>query len=306
MGGYSAENALSLEAQIAQAEKQRRRAARKRFFKVFFGRGVLSKISFVVLCIFIFVAIFCSVLSPYTPYQQTPTDALQGPSAAHWLGTDNLGRDLLTRTMYGARISITTGLLSSLWAMLIGVTLGLIAGYFGGFVGGLIMRVVDAQLSIPPLILTMCLAAVFGGSVLSISVIIGISSVPNYVRMINGQVLSLRENDYVVAAGLVGQSKLKIMFKHLLPNCFATIIVIFSTGVGTAIMLEAGLAYLGVGITAPTPAWGTMVSEGYSYLLFKPALALVPGLALMLLIISVNIVGDGLRDALDPRLRGKL
>ena len=287
-------------------EKERAKANRKQFMRVFFGRGLLSKACFVILCIFFAAALFCSVITPYTPYQQSPADMLQGSSPKHWLGTDNLGRDLLTRTLYGARISLLTGVLSSLWALVIGVTLGLIAGYFGGFVGGFIMRVVDAQLSIPPLILTMCLAAIFGGTIFSVSLIIGISSVPGYVRMVNGQVLSLRENDYIVAAGLVGQNQVRIMFRHLLPNCFATIIVMFSGGVGAAVMLEAALAYLGIGITAPTPAWGTMVSEGYQFLLFKPMLAIVPGIALMLLIITLSIVGDGLRDALDPRLRGKL
>ena len=297
---------ISREENLVQNEKERVRANRKQFIRVFFGRGLLSKICFIILCVFILAALLCSVLTPYTPYQQSPADMLQGPSAKHWLGTDNLGRDLFTRTIYGARISLSTGVLSSLWALVIGVVLGLIAGYFGGWVGGLIMRVVDAQLSIPPLILTMCLAAIFGGTIFSISLIIGISSVPGYVRMINGQVLSLRENDYIVAAGLVGQNQIKIMFKHLLPNCFATIIVMFSGGVGAAVMLEAAMAYLGIGITAPTPAWGTMVSEGYQFLLFKPMLAIVPGIALMLLIITLSIVGDGLRDALDPRLRGKL
>lgn len=306
MNANTAQSECFASEEMIRAEKARKRAQRKQFFRVFFGRGLLAKICFVLLCFFILAALFGPVLSPFDPYGQLPTEALQGPSAKHWLGTDNLGRDLFTRILYGARISLTTGLLSSIWAMVIGVTLGLIAGYFGGAIGGVIMRLIDAELSIPPLILTMCLAAIFGGSILSISFIIGISSIPGYVRMINGQVLSLRENDYIVAAGLVGQSRLKIMFKHLLPNCFATIIVMFSSGVGVAIMIEAGLAYLGVGISAPTPAWGTMVSEGYNYLMFKPMLALAPGIALMLLIISLSVVGDGLRDALDPRLRGKL
>ena len=296
---------LSEEEQKA-AEKLRRKQNIKQFFRVLFGRGLLSKVCFVVLLAFIVIAILCPVLTPYDPYTNAPAEALQDPSSSHLLGTDNLGRDLLTRTMYGARISMCTGLLSSLWALLIGVTLGLIAGYFEGFIGNTIMRLIDAQLSIPPIILSMCLAAIFGGSIFAVSFIIGISSIPTYVRMVYGQVLSLRENDYITASSLIGQSKAKIMFRHLLPNCFATIIVLFSSSVGAAVMIEAGLAYLGVGITAPTPAWGTMISEGYNYLMFKPMLAIVPGIALMLLIISLNIVGDGLRDALDPRLRGKL
>ena len=288
------------------ANRKRRRQDVKQFFRVLMGRGFLSKICLVLLVFFIIVAIFCPLLAPCDPYEQTPSLALQGPSLAHPFGLDNLGRDLLSRTMYGARISTMTGILSSLWAALIGVTLGLIAGYFEGIVGTVIMRLMDAMLSIPPIILSMCLAAVFGGSILSVSIIIGISAVPGYVRMIYGQVLSLRENDYITASRLVGQSQFMIMFKHLLPNCFATIIVMFSSSVGVNVMVEAGLAYLGVGITAPTPAWGTMISEGYNYIMFKPALALIPGIALMLMIISLNVVGDGLRDALDPRLRGKL
>ncbi|MHC1691742.1 MAG: ABC transporter permease [Sphaerochaetaceae bacterium] len=297
---------MSIEELIIAQEKQRKKETRKQFWRVFFGRGLLSKVSFWFLILFILLAILCPLLTPYTPYEQSLKNALQGPSAAHWLGTDNLGRDLLTRTLYGARISICTGLLSSLVALVVGASLGLIAGYSKGFVSGLIMRMVDAQLSIPGLILTMSLVSIFGGSILSVSIMIGITTLPGYVRMLYGQVLSLKENDYIVAADLVGQNKFEIMFKHLLPNVFPTVIVMFTGSVGAAIMIESGLAYLGIGITPPTPAWGTMVSEGYNYLMFKPMLALVPGIALMLLIITLNIVGDGLRDALDPRLKGKL
>lgn len=297
---------LTIEELLVLQEKQRKMQANKQFWKVFFGRGLLSKLCFGFLILFIIIAVLCPILTPYSPYEQSLKDALKGPSAAHWFGTDNLGRDLLTRTLYGARISLCTGLLSSLVALVIGSGLGLIAGYFKGFISGLIMRLVDAQLSIPSLILTMCLVSIFGGSILSVSIIIGITALPAYIRMLYGQVLSLKENDYVVAAELVGQNKFEIMYKHLLPNVFPTVIVMFTGSVGTAVMIESGLAYLGIGITPPTPAWGTMISEGYNYLMFKPVLALVPGIALMLFIITLNIVGDGFRDALDPRLRGKL
>ena len=299
-------NTAEIEKLIEAREKEHKKQTRKQFWRVFFGRGFLSKISFVLLILFVVIAILCPVITPYSPYEQDLKNALQGPSKEHWFGTDNLGRDLLTRTLYGARISLCTGLLSSIFALIVGTTLGLIAGYFKGFISSFIMRLVDAHLSIPGLILTMCLVAIFGGSILSVSIMIGISTLPGYVRMVYGQVLSLRENDYVTAAELIGQSKAEIMFKHLLPNAFPTIIVMFTGSVGTAVMIESGLAYLGIGITAPTPAWGTMISEGYTYFVFKPMLALVPGIALMLLIITLNIVGDGLRDALDPRLKGKL
>lgn len=274
--------------------------------RVFFGRGVIAKISFCIVVIFILVAIFAPYLTPYEPEKQELLDKLQGPSAAHLLGTDNLGRDLLTRILYGARISLISSVLSSLIAAALGTLLGLIAGFFGGFLSQVIMRVVDAKMSIPPLVLTMVLAMVFGGGVAGVSIVIGISMFSSYTRVSYGMVLSLRENDYVTAAMLVGQSKAKILFKHLLPNCFPSLIVMFTMNLGSAIMMEASLSYLGIGITPPTPAWGSMVSEGYKYLLTNPMVSIIPGLCVLLVVVSFNILGDGLRDAIDPRLRGKL
>ena len=168
------------------------------------------------------------------------------------------------------------------------------------------MRVVDAKMSIPPLVLTMVLAMVFGGGVTGVSIVIGISMFSSYTRVSYGMVLSLRENDYVTAAMLVGQRKANILFKHLLPNCFPSLIVMFTMNLVSAIMMEASLSYLGIGITPPTPAWGSMVSEGYKYLLTNPMVSIIPGLCVLLVVVSFNILGDGLRDAIDPRLRGKL
>lgn len=299
-------NDLALQKLLAESEKKRKKESFKQFWHVFFGRGIFSKICFGFLILFIVVSLLCPLLTKYSPYTQSLRDALQGPSKEHILGTDNLGRDLWSRVLYGARLSLVTGLLSSFVSLAVGSILGLIAGYSRGFIQGFIMRCVDAIISIPGLILTMCLVSIFGGSVLSVSLIIGFTAIPGYIRMLYGQILALRENDYVVAADLIGQSKWQIMTKHLLPNCFPILIVMFTGSVGGAVMAQSGLAYLGIGIKPPTPAWGSMVSEGYNYLLFKPHLALVPGIAMMLLIITLNIVGDGLRDALDPRLKGKL
>ncbi|MGD8457572.1 MAG: ABC transporter permease [Anaerolineales bacterium] len=275
-------------------------------FRVILSRGIIVKISLAIILMFVFAALFAPILTPYTPFEQDLTLLFAKPSAEHLLGTDNIGRDLLTRLLYGARISLTTSLLASIWGGLIGITLGLIAGYFEGFISSIIMRIIDAQLSIPSLILSMVLAMVVGKSILEISIVIGIGAIPAYTRMVYGMVLSLKNNDYVIAAALIGQSDAKILIKHLLPNCFAPLIVIFTMSLGIAIMVEAGLAYLGVGITPPTPAWGVMVSEGYDYLVLHPRLAILPGLCVMLVVVAFNIVGDGLRDALDPRLRGKL
>ena len=274
--------------------------------RVFFSRGFMSKICFGIIIVFVVLAVLAPVLAPYPPTEQSLTEALQKPSATHWFGTDNLGRDLLSRILYGARSSLISSLLSSLIAAAIGTFLGLVAGYFGGLLSQVIMRVIDAQLSIPPLVLTIVLAMVFGGGITGVSVVIGLSMFPSYARVSYAQVLALKENDYVMAAQLVGQSERKIMFTHLLPNCFPSLIVLFTMNLGTAIMLEASMSYLGVGITPPTPAWGSMVSEGYKYLVSNPAIALLPGICVLLVVISFNIVGDSLRDALDPRLRGKL
>ena len=288
------------------AQKTKKKLVNSRFRRVFLGKDILTTICFAIIIIFVVAALFAPYLTDYTPYEQNLMKMNKGPSADNLLGTDQLGRDLLTRLIYGARVSLVTGLLSSLWAALGGTILGLISGYFGGAVNTVIMRFTDTMLSIPPLIFTMVLASFASGKLIGISLVIGLSILPGYIRIVNGLVISLRENDYITAANLIGQNKFIIMVRHLLPNCFASLIVIFTMNLGTAIMLEATLSYLGVGITPPTPAWGVMVADGYKFLLNVPRLAILPGVCIMLTVISFNIVGDGLRDALDPRLRGKL
>ena len=204
-------------------------------------------------------------------------------SKEHWLGTDNLGR--MDQSPVGKNIDCD-GVLKPL-GHVVCAALGLTAGYSRGFLGSFLMRLTDAHLSIPPLILVMVLAPIFGRTILGISIVIGISAIPSYVRMVYGQVLSLRENDYVTAASVIGQSNFKILLKHLLPNCIPVVIVMFTSNVSTAITIEANLAYIGIGIRPPTPAWGVMISEGYNYLVSYPHLAIAPGIMLMLLIICL-------------------
>lgn len=287
--------------------KSRKRLNFEQSVRVFFGRGLITKLSFVVVILFIFAAIFAEVIAPYSP---TDVDLLNrnAPvfSEGHFLGTDRFGRDLLSRLIYGARTSMTCSLLSSLWACIVGSALGIIAGYFEGAVGKVIMRLIDAQLSVPALILSMTLAVILGQNIFAIAIVIGIGSIPGYTRMAYSNVLSLKENDFVVASRLMGQSKVLIMLKHLLPNCFASLIVIFTMSLGQAIMVESSLAYLGVGLCEPTAAWGIMVSDGFSVLTTHPTLALIPGFCIMLIVVAFNVLGDSLRDALDPKLRGKL
>ena len=278
---------------------------RKRL-KLFFNRGILSVVSFVILIAFVFIGVFAPVLTRYTPFEQNVSNKYAPSSAEHIFGTDKLGRDVFTRLAYGARISLLASLLSSLVAAGIGLVLGLIAGFFKGFVSQLIMRIADAELSIPPLVLTLVLSILFGDGVFGVVMVIGISLVPTYIRLVYGLVLSQKKNDYVLASKLIGQPNAKIIVRHILPNCFPSLIVLFTMNLGTAMMLEASMSYLGIGIVPPTPTWGGMVSESYEVLVLHPMLAILPGICIMLVVVAFNILGDGLRDALDPRLRGKL
>lgn len=275
--------------------------------RVFFGRGLIVKVSAAIILAFLLIAIFGPIISPYTATEQNVRNMLAGASAKHWLGTDQFGRDVLTRLMYGARISFISSCTASIVSAVIGILLGLVAGYYKGPFSQVIMRMTDVVLSIPTLILIMVLAMFFkNGSIFAVGFSIGIASVPSYTRIVNSVVLSLKENDYIVASGVIGQGTMKILFRHILPNCFPSIIVLFTLNLGSAIMMESSLSYLGIGLTPPTPSWGCMVADGYKYLTSKPMLALVPGICIILMVVSFNVLGDSLRDALDPRLRGKL
>ena len=279
---------------------------RKQMLHIFFGRGILVKACTVFLVLFVILSLLAPVISPYDPNQMDLLSKLKGPSSAHWLGTDYLGRDVLSRLIYGGRVSLAVSLLAGAFAAVIGIALGLVAGYFGGVIGKVIMGATDVVLSIPGLVFTMVIAAIMGKSVMSMTIAIGIGMIPTYIRMMNGLVLSLRENDYIVASKLQGERESAILVRHLLPNTFPSLIVLFTINLGNAIMTESSLSYLGIGISPPTATWGNMVYDAYAYLLKAPQLAIIPGVCIIVLIIAFNVVGDGLRDALDPRLRGKM
>ena len=269
-------------------------------------KNPLFTICLVIILLFILVAVFAPVLSKYDPYAQNLLDSNAPPSAEHLLGTDALGRDLLTRLMYGARVSLTVSLTSSLMGLLMGTTLGLISGYVNGIIGGFIMRANDALMSIPGLITAMVMSIHASGNLLFLAFVIAFTTMPTYIRIVYGQVLSLRENDYVAASKLLGSNMFEILIRHILPNCFGVLIVTFTMSLGNTILIEETMSYVGLGIKPPTPAWGVMVSEGYSCIWNNPALALIPGLCVVLMVVAFNVAGDGLRDLLDPRLRGKV
>ena len=277
----------------------------RRFFRVFFGRGIVT-FGLIILLLMIFAALFAGWIAPYDPYKTDVRSSLSQPSKVHLLGTDNVGRDTLSRLLYGARTALIVGFVTVFVSGIIGVFLGLIAGYSSGILSMLIMRTMDALMCFPMILLAILVSAVLGGGMKNVIIALTFASVPVYARVINGMTLSLKENDYILAQRAMGSSDMRIVFRHILPNTFAQIIVLVTLGLGNIILAEAGLSFLGIGIGAPQAAWGSMVNDGYQYLLSNPLLSVAPGLAIMLVVFAFNLVGDGLRDALDPRLRGYL
>lgn len=277
----------------------------KRFFKVFLGRPLVV-FGLVIILVCVITAIFAPQIAPYDPIKRNLSEALQQPGAKHILGTDSMGRDTLSRLIYGSRISLIVGVCVVLIAGGIGVTLGAIAGYFGGIAGTIIGRAMDALMTVPMLVLALTISALLGGGLKNIIIALGFSLIPGYTRLMTSQVLVAKETDYVLAARAMGASDLKIILRHIVPNCFSPILVMVTMMMGTTILAEAGLSFLGIGVPPPTPAWGSMVTDGREYLLTYPILSIAPGVAIMLVVFAFNMVGDGLRDALDPRLRGVL
>ncbi len=275
----------------------------RRFARVLLGRKVVA-FSLVINVLLIVVAVFAPFIAPYDPYEQDLREALQQPSSAHWFGTDPLGRDVLSRVVYGAQASLQVGIVAVGLGAFVGTMLGLAAGYIGHLVDTFIMRLMDALLSIPSLMLALCIGAALGGGLVNVIISLSISLIPTYARVMRGQALAVKQSDFVLAGHALGASDLRIMLKHILPNCLSPIIILISLNFGVAILAEAGLSFLGLGIRPPGAAWGAMVSDGYRFLLTNPMLSFAPGACVVLVVLTFNLVGDGLRDALDPRLRG--
>lgn len=267
-----------------------------------FRKDKLAMAGFVIVVVMTVLAVFAPVFSPYTYDQQDYTAILQGPSAAHWFGTDNFGRDVFVRTMYGARISLTIGFVVAAVNMVIGVLYGSIAGYFGGRVDMIMMRIVDMLSAIPSLLYLILLMMFMGASIRSIILAMCLTYWITTARMVRGQIFTLRDQDYVLAARICGRSNFYILIHHLIPNSIGSIIVTVSFLVPSAIFEEAFLSFLGIGIQVPKASWGTMCNDAISYLTTNPHLMLFPAAAISLTIFALNFIGDGLRDALDPRL----
>ena len=251
------------------------------------------------------MALGAPVLAPYDPYKQNLYRVLQPPSPAHWLGTDNVGRDLLSRVIYGGRVSLLVGLTATLVSSVAGVAIGLVAGYFGGAVDTVVMRITDAFMCFPYLIFVLALAAALGPGLGNIIVAFCLLGWTGFARIVRAQVLQARELSYVEAARAAGLGETRVMLRHVLPNVLAPVIVAVSITIGLAVLTESGTAFLGLGAAPPTASWGKELRTGYTYLERAPLFSLVPGLMITLTVLAFNFVGDGLRDALDPRLRGE-
>jgi peptide/nickel transport system permease protein len=277
----------------------------KRFTKVLFGRGIVG-FGVVVVILFLLTAAFAPWITPYDPYDKNYDNLLASPSSQHWLGTDTLGRDTLSRIIIASRTTLMVGVIALGIAAIAGMILGLLAGYFGGWVQSVIMRLMDALMAYPMILLALVIASLLGGGLVNVMIALGIALVPGYARLMCGQVLTVKENDYILAQHSIGASNLRIMLKHIFPNCLPPLIVMITMMMGMTILAEAGLSYLGIGIEPPQAAWGGMINDGYSRITTNPILSFAPGVAIMLVVFSFNVVGDGLRDALDPRLRGAI
>jgi peptide/nickel transport system permease protein len=277
----------------------------RRMSRVFFSRRLYT-IGFVIVIILFIVAIFAPLLAPYDPIKPDLRNIVKSPSAEHWLGTDQLGRDILSRIIYGTQTSLLIGFSAVFSSAIVGMLMGLVAAHYGGWVFAVIMRITDALMALPGIILVLLIAGLWGGGIPVVIFALGFGGIAPMCRMMCGLSLSVKQNDYVLAGRAIGMSNWRIMLTQIFPNSFPPLMVGITMGIGSVVLGEAGLSFLGIGVKAPTPAWGSMVNNGYPYLLQNPLLSLAPGIAIMLLVFGFNMVGDGIRDAVDPKLRGVL
>lgn len=268
-----------------------------------FRRNKLAMAGLVILVLFVLSAIFAPFLTPYDPNRANLRERNQPPSKEHPFGTDDMGRDILARTLYGGRISLSVGLVSVGISLSIGVVLGAIAGYFGGFVDTLIMRLADIFYSFPFLILAITISAIFGPSIYNTMIILGVLSWPGPARLLRAEFLKLKTTDFVAAATALGARPGRIMFRHILPNAFSPLLVSATLQVASSILSEAGLSFLGLGVPPPAPSWGNMLNRArpLHVLAGMPWMWVAPGIAIFIVVLSINFVGDGLRDAFDPK-----
>lgn len=267
-------------------------------------RNRLALAGAALVALLVFTGLFGPWLAPYDPLRQNLAESLQGPSWDHWFGTDSFGRDILSRVLYGARISLMVGVASQAIAFALGVGLGVVSGYYGGKIETLVMRLADVTLAFPTLLLLIAITAAFQPSLVVVFVAIGIVGWAGMARLVRSQALVVRELDFVHAARALGMNDVRLLLVHVLPNCVAPAVIAVTLGMAGAIMLEAALSFIGLGAQPPTPSWGAMISDGRDFLRTAPWISIFPGLAIGVVVLGFNLFGDGLRDAMDPKLRG--
>ncbi len=266
-------------------------------------RNKVAMIGLIMVVIFIAVAVFAPLIAPYDPNEIDLFSVLKEPSLTHWLGTDYYGRDLFSRIVFGSRISLSVGIIVQVISLTIGTIMGSLAGYYGGKVDMFIMRIVDIVMSFPSLLFTIAIMVALGPSLYNVFIALGVVWWTRTARIVRSEFMRNRERDYVDAARALGNNDFKIMYKHILPNCMAPIIISFTMGIATSIMSEASLSFLGLGAQEPTPSWGSIINNGLQYLRVAPWYSLFPGLAIAYTVLGFNLLGDGLRDALDPKMK---
>lgn len=272
------------------------------FFSVFLENKA-AVVGGLIILFYIFIAVFAPILAPYHPHEINLSNKLMPPSAEHWMGTDDKGRDILSRILYGSRLSMGVGFAAVIFGAVFGITLGLIAGYYGKWLDSVIMRCMDVLLAFPGILLALAIVSALGPSLVNVTIAVGAFSVPLFARIVRGSTLEVKQLEYIDAIRSLGAKDGTIIFKHILPNILSPIIVQGTLRVATAILSAAGLSFLGLGAQPPSSEWGTMLSSGRDFLFTAPYIAIFPGLAIAFLVLGFNIFGDGLRDAFDPRMK---
>jgi len=293
--------------QAAKAKKSTRKTAKRgaAFGEVWkrLRRNKLAMAGLVVFCLLVLIALFPGVFATHDPIEQRPMEALSGPSAEHWFGTDNFGRDIFSRVIYGTRVSLGIGLSGVIFALIVGGTLGAAAAFYGGHSDNIIMRVMDVLQSIPSILLALSIAAALGKGVFNLILAMGVSSIPLFARVVRAAVLTVKDREYVEAGKCIGATDARLIFRHMIPNAMGPIMVQATFGVASSILMIAGLSYIGLGIAPPTPEWGSMLSDAKQFMQLYWHVMVFPGVALIISSFSLNVLGDGLRDAFDPKLK---
>lgn len=268
-----------------------------------FRRNRMAMTGLIIIVVLVLTAVFAPYISPHDPYRVDMNEQFLSPSFTHWLGTDNFGRDVLTRILYGARISLVVGIVPSFISLIIGAIMGIVSGYYGGRIDFTIMRLADMMIAFPSLLLAMVVMYTLGANLFNIFIALSLVGWASVARVVRSQTLALKEKEFIEAARANGSKKTTIMFRHLFPNVVPTLIVLFSLSIPEAIMWESSLSFLGVGVQPPEASWGLLVAKGKEYLFAAPLVAIMPGVAILITVLAFNFIGDGMRDALDPYMK---